>query len=109
MSVGNVTVPPPFSGIHGKFLIGMSIPSLNQGQMVSSVSGGNPQGVPNQSMGAPYSHIPMIQGGTAYTRHNFIPQYQNPHGNPLYNTIHQSNYYTMQPMYNMGNQTMGGA
>jgi len=51
----------------------------------------------------------MSQGGTACTGGNFIPQYQNPHGNPLYNTILQSNYYTTQPMYTMGNQMMGGA
>ena len=51
----------------------------------------------------------MSLGGTAYPRSNSIPQYQNPHGNPLYNTIPQSKYYTMQPMYTMGNQMMGGA
>ena len=87
----------------------MSVPSVNQSQMVSSVSVGNPQGVPNQSMGAPYSQTQMIQGGTAYTWGNFIPHYQNPHGNPLYSTISQRNYYTTQPMYTMENQMMGGA
>ena len=108
MPVGNVTIPPPFSGIHGQSLIDMSIPSINQGQMVSSVSSKNPQGVPNQSMGAPYSHIQMSQGGTAYLGGNSIPQHHNPHGNPHYNAIPQGNYYTTQPMYNIGTQTMGG-
>lgn len=71
--VGNVTLPPLFSGMHGQSLIDMSIPSINQGQMISSMSGGNPQGVPNQSMGAPYSYVQMSKEGTAYTRANFIP------------------------------------
>ena len=73
MPVGNVTVPPPFLGMHGQSLIDMSIPFVNQGKMVSSVSGRNPQGVPNQSMGASYSHIQMSQGGTAYPGRNSIP------------------------------------
>lgn len=109
MPVGNVTIPPPFSGMHGQLLIDMSVPSVNQSHMVSSVSVGNPQGIPNQSMGAPYSQNQMSQGGTAYNRGNFIPLYQNPHGNPLYNTVSQINCYTTQPMYTMGNQMMGGA
>ncbi len=109
MSVGNITVPPLFSGMHGQSPIDMSIPYVNQGQMVSSMTGRNPQGGPNQSMGAPYSQIQMSQGGTAYPRGNSIPQNQNPHGNPHYNAIPQGNYYTTQPMYNIGNQTMGGA
>ena len=87
MLVGNVTVPPPFSSMHGQSLIDMSVPYVNQGQMVSFMSDGNPRGGPNQSMGAPYSQTQMSQGGTAYTGGNFITQYQNAHGNPLYNTI----------------------
>lgn len=55
MLVWNVTVSPPFWGMHGQSLIDMSVPSVNQIQMVSSVSVKNPQGVPNQFMGAPYS------------------------------------------------------
>jgi len=95
MPEGNLTVPPPFSSMHGQSLIEMSVASINQSHMVSSVSVGNPQGIPTQSMGAPYSQAQMSQGGTAYTGGNFIPQYQNPHGNPLYNTVSQSNCYTM--------------
>lgn len=109
MAAGNLTIPPLFSGMHGQSLIDMDFPSVNQSHMVSSMSVGNPQGIPTQTMGAPYSHAHMSQGGTAYTGGNFIPQYQNPHGNPLYNTVPQSNCYAMQPMYTMGNQTMGGA
>lgn len=60
-------------------------------------------------MGSPYSQFQMSQGGTAYPRGNSIPQYQNPHGNPHYNAIPQGNYYTMQLMYNIGTQMMGGA
>lgn len=71
--VGNVTVPPPFSGMYGQSLIDMNISYVNQGQMVSSVTSGNPLGGPNQSMGAPYSQIQMSQGGTAYPRGNSIP------------------------------------
>jgi len=109
MLVGNLIVPPIFSGMHGQLLIDMSVPSINQGQMVSFVSGKNPQGVPNQCMGAPYSHTQMSQVGTTYTRGNSIPQNQNPHGNPLYSTIPQTNCYTTKPIYTMGNQMMGGA
>ena len=61
---------------------------------VSYVAGGNPQGGPNQSMGAPYSQIQMSQGSTAYPGGNTIPQNQIPHGNPHYNAIPQGNYYT---------------
>jgi len=94
--------------MHGQSLIDMSIPSINQGQMVSFVMGKNPQGVPNQSMGSPYSHIQLSQGDIAYPRGNSIPQYQNRHVNPLYNTIPQRNFYITQPMYNIGSQTVGG-
>ena len=106
MPVGNVIVSPPFSGMHGQSLIDMSIPYVNQGQMVSSVTGGNPQGGPNQSMGETYSQIQMSEGGTAFLGGNTIPQHQIPHGNPHYNTIPQGNYYTTYPMYNIGTQTM---
>jgi len=109
LPVGDVTVPPPFSGMYGQLLIDMSVPSVNRSHMVSSVLVGNRQGIPNQSMGAPYSQTQMSQGGTAYTWGNSITQYQNPHGNPLYNTVPQRNCYTSQPMYTMWNQTMGGA
>ena len=101
-------VPPPFSGMHGQSLIDMSVPYVNQGHMVHSVAGKNPQGGPNQSMGAPYSQMKMSQGGTAYPRGNSIPQHHIPHGNQHYNAIPQGNYYTMQPMYNIGTQMMGG-
>ena len=108
MPVGNVTVPHPFSGMHGQLLIDMSVPSINQSHMVIFVSVRNPQGIPNQSMGAPYSQTQTSQGDTNYTGGNSIPQYQNPHGNPLYNTVPQSSCYTTQPMYIIGNQMMGG-
>jgi len=62
--------------------------------MVSFVVGRNPEGDPNQSMGAPYSQPQMSQGGTSYPRGNAIPQHHNPHGNPHYNAIPQGNYYT---------------
>ena len=106
---GSVTVPPPFSSMHGQSLIDMNTPYASQGLMVSSAMSWNPQGGPNQSMGAPYSQIQMSQGGTTYPVGNYIPQYQNSHGNPHYNAIPQGNYYTTQPMYNIGTQTMGGA
>lgn len=86
----------------------MSAPYVNQGHMVSYVVGGNPQGGPNQSMGATYSKFQMSQGYTAYLRGNYTPQHHNPHGNPHYNAIPQRNYYTTQPMYNIWTQTMGG-
>jgi len=50
----------------------------------------------------------MSQGGTTYPRGNFIAQHHIPHGNPHYNVIPQGNYYTTQPMYNIGTQMMGG-
>ena len=105
--IGNVTIPPPFSGMHGQSLIDMSTPYVSQGHMVSFMAGGNPQGGPNQSMGAPYSQPQISQGGTAYPRGTSIPQPNNPYGNPQYNTIPQGTYYTMQPMYNIGNNMMG--
>lgn len=77
MLVANLIVPPPFSGMHVQSLIDMSIPYVNKRQMVSFMLGGNPQVGPNQSMGAPYLHIQMGQGGTSYPRVNSIPQYKN--------------------------------
>ena len=59
--------------MHGQSLIDMSVSSVNLIQMVSYVSVGNPQRVPNQSMEAPYSQNQMSQGGTVYTGGNFIP------------------------------------
>jgi len=73
--------------MHGQSLIDMSTPYASQGLKVSSVVSENPQGGPNQSMGAPYSQNQMSQGGTAYPRGNSIPQPNNPYGNPHYNTI----------------------
>lgn len=55
--VGNVTVPPPFLGMHGQSLIDMSSPYVNQGHKVSSMAGENPQGGPNQSMGHPTHNL----------------------------------------------------
>ena len=86
----------------------MSVPHVNEGHMVSSMVGENPQGGPNQSTGEPYSQFQMSQGGTAYPGGNYIPQHHNPHGNPHYNAIPQGSYYTTQPMYNIGTQTMRG-
>ena len=71
--IGNVTVPPPFSSMHGQSLIDKSTPYVSQGHMVSSMASRNPQGGPNQSMGAPYSQPQMSQGGTAYLGGNYIP------------------------------------
>ena len=97
MPAGNFTIPPPFSSMHGQSLIDMSVSSVNQSHMVSFVFVGNPQGIPTQSMGASYSQAQMSHGGTTYTGGHFIPQYQNPYGNTLYNTILESNCYTFSP------------
>ena len=105
----SIIVPPPFSGMHGQSLIDMNTPYASQGLMVSSVAGRNPQGVPNQSMGEPYSQLQISQGGTTYPGGTYIPQPKNPYGNPHYNTIPQGTYYTTQPMYNIGNNMMGTA
>lgn len=53
--VRNVIVPLPFLGMHGQSPIDMSTPYVSQGHIVNFVVGRNPQGGPNQSMGAPYS------------------------------------------------------
>lgn len=79
---GNVIVTPLFSGMHVQTLIDMNTPYSSQGHMVSSVADGNPQGGPNQSMGAPYSQPQMIQGGTTYPGGISIPQHHNPNRNP---------------------------
>lgn len=51
----------------------MNTPYASQGNMVSSVSSRDLQGVPNQSMQAPYSKHHMGQWGTGYLGGNYIP------------------------------------
>ena len=68
----------------------------------------NPQQGPNQSIWAPYSQSQMSQGVTPYPGGISNPQPNNPYGNPQYNTIPQGTYYTMHPVYNIGNNMMGG-
>ena len=70
---GSVTTPPPFSGMHGQSLIDMNTPYASEGLIVSSMASGNPQGAPNQPMGAPYSQPQMSHRGTTYLGGNSIP------------------------------------
>ena len=93
--------------MHGQSVIYINTPYASQGLMVSFAARGNPQGGTNKSMGAPYSQLQMSQGGTTYLRGTSIPQPNNPYGNPHYTTIPQGTYYTMQPVYNIGNNAMG--
>jgi len=50
----------------------------------------------------------MSQGGTPYPEGTYSPQPINPFGHPQYINVPQGNYYSMHPMYNVGNNMMGG-
>jgi len=50
----------------------------------------------------------MSQGGIPYPRGTYNPKSNNPYGNPQYMIVPQGNYYSTHPMYNIGNNRMGG-
>jgi len=72
--------------------------------------GGIPQPDLAQSIWAPHSPPQLSQGGNYYPEGNqdYIPQPNNPYGQPQYMIVPQGNYYSTNPMYNVGNNMMDG-